>query len=162
MLSNESMQMKRRIFLSLVGLLALAVVAPAYAQRSEPKIQIVDPWARLPAEGAKGTTAYFEAINLTNTRDTLLSASSPWADRVVFQHYVMQGYDMVAKQVPNIAIGARKKMKLRPGDFFLKLEGLTQPLKPDFKIPITLYFANAGRVEIEASVSNQLLGNAER
>ncbi len=146
-----------------IMVLALVLAAPvvAQAQSSVAKIEARDAWARLPVDGAKSTTAYLEIVNLTNTADRLLGASSAWADRVTLQHMGMEGYDMKTKVVPFLKIGGHKSIKLHPGEYQLKLEGLTQVLKPDLKIPITLRFENAGRVEIEASVSNQKLGNLD-
>lgn len=149
-----------RAFLMLVAMVC-AMPWVAHAQSSKPKIEIHDAWARLAAEGVNDTTAYAEIINLTDNTDRLLGASSPWADRVVFEKYEMVGYDMVAKVVPSIKIGVRKTVKLRPGEYHIKLLGLTQKLVPDQKIPITLRFQNAGRVEMEASISNQKLGNMD-
>ena len=72
------------------------------------------------------------------------------------------GYDRKAVTVPTLKIGAGKKVKLSASAYFLKLDGLTQPLKPDVKIPISLMFATAGRVEIEAVVTKQKLGNLDK
>ena len=68
---------------------------------------------------------------------------------------------MIAKVVPSIKIGARQLVKLDPGEYYLRLEGLTQQLVPDQKIPVTLRFQNVGRVEMEASISNQKIGNMD-
>ncbi len=153
--------MNRRMAFGGVGVIVMALAVQAFAQSSAPKVQISDAWVRLPAEGVRTTTAYFDVVNLTNTNDTLLSASSPWADRVVIQHYVTVGYDRKAKTVATLKVGAGKKVKLSASDYHLKLEGLTQPLRADQKIPMTLMFANAGRVEIEAAISKQTLGNMD-
>jgi copper(I)-binding protein len=144
-----------------VVLVMLLLTAPALAQ-STSKIQIRDAWARLPESGVQTTTAYGEIVNLSADPDVLLGASSPWAGKIVIQHYVMEGYNMAAKIVPSVKIGARDKVTLGPGDYHLKLEGLTQVLKPDMLIPIDLRFEKAGRVEMQASVSNQKLGNLDQ
>lgn len=149
-----------RAFLMLVAMVC-ALPFVAHAQSSKPKIEIRDAWARLPADGGKSTTVYAYIVNLTSETDRLLGASSPWADRIVFQHNKMKGYDMIAKVVPSIKIGARQLVKLDPGEYYLRLEALTQQLVPDQKIPVTLRFQDVGRVVMEASISNQKIGNMD-
>lgn len=135
-------------------------MAPGQAQTV--KIEIRDAWARLPSEGGKTTTVYFEAVNLTDADDRLLGASSAWAERIVIQHFVPKGYNMVAQVVPSVRVKARRAVKLTASEYHLKLTGLTQPLKPGIKIPIDLRFEKAGKVEVEAEVTNQVLGNMDK
>jgi periplasmic copper chaperone A len=151
--------MKRRIILGFLG--GLAMPGLAFAQSYPPKIEVRDAWARLPAAGLTSTRAYGEIINRAGEPDVLLGATSAWAARVVIEHYVMDGYNMKAVAVGSVKVGARDTLKLGPGDYHLRLIDLSQDLKPDYKIPITLRFANGGLVEMEASVSNQLLGNMD-
>jgi copper(I)-binding protein len=81
---------------------------------------------------------------------------------VIIQRYVMDGYNMKAVTAPSLRVRARGVLRLGPSDHHFKLEGLTQPLRPDMKIPLELRFEKAGRVEMEASVSNQKLGNLDQ
>lgn len=109
---------------------------------------------------------YFEAVNLTDTDDRLLGASSAWAERIVIEHFVPKGYNMVAQVVPSMNVKAHRAVKLTASEYHLKLMGLTQPLKPGIKIPIDLRFEKAGKVEAEAEaeaeVTNQILGNMDK
>lgn len=144
---------------ALIVAVVLLVSGSAFAQS---KIIIRDAWARLPEAGVETTTAYGEIVNTGADPDVLLGVSSPWAAKVVIQHYVMDGYNMKAKVVPSLRIRARDKLVLGPGDYHFRLEGLTQVLRPDMMVPLELRFERAGRVEMEASVSNQKLGNMDQ
>jgi hypothetical protein len=159
---NDQHPLPRRTFTAgLAALAALAPVGAARAQRVDTKIKIEEAWARLPPAGRKRTTAYGEIRNTADRPDRLLGVSSPWAESAGLKKYTQRGYDRVMTTVPSIQVRAGGTIKLSPGAEFILLEGLTVELKPDMKIPISLRFENAGRVEIEASVTNQLLGNMD-
>jgi copper(I)-binding protein len=151
-----------RITFVLAALLGFIGAWPAAAQNSSAsKIELVDAWAR-GSETKEYTTAYVEVINNANTNDSLIGVSSPWAERAYFAHLVHDGYDMKVKQVTSLKIKAKKRLKLSPSDYFIRLEKLTQDVRPGMAIPITLRFAQGGVVEAEAKVGNQLLGNIDR
>jgi len=145
---------------ALIVLAALAG-APDAAAQSPPaaaKVTVRDAWARLPTDG-RSTTAYVTVENLTDVEDRLIGASSPWAERVVLQRQVNEGYNVVKRTVTSIPLKARGILRMRPGGYQLALEGLNRPIRADVPIPLTLRFANGGVVDAKAEVSKQLLGN---
>ncbi|MBL8629563.1 MAG: copper chaperone PCu(A)C [Rhodospirillaceae bacterium] len=151
-----------RISLLFAVILGVLGAVPAHAQNSSAsKIEVVEAWSRS-SEGKAFTNAYVEVINTANVKDTLLSVSSPWAQRAYFAHYVHNGYDMKLTPVSTLQLRAKRRLKLDPSGHFIRLEDLTQEIRPGMSIPITLRFANGGVVEIEAKVGNQKLGNMDR
>ncbi len=148
-----------RTLFVLTALFGLMSTGPVAAQNSSvSKIELVEAWAR-GSEGKDFTTAYVEVINKANTTDSLIGVSSPWAERTFLAHLKHDGYDMKLTPVPSVKIKAKKRLKLSPSDYFIRLEKLTQEVRPGMSIPITLRFAQGGVVEAEAKVGNQLLGN---
>lgn len=151
-----------RILLVFAAMFGLLGGVSAQAQNSSAsKIEVVEAWAR-GSEGKAFTHAYVEVINNADVKDTLLGVSSPWAQRVYIAHYVHNGYDMKLTPVSTLQLRAKRRLKLDPAGHFIRLEDLTQEIRPGMSIPITLRFANGGVVEIEAKVGNQKLGNMDR
>jgi periplasmic copper chaperone A len=138
---------------------ALGFSAQAIAQAQKTTIEVEDAWARSPGEGGKRSMAFAEIKNVSDKTDTLIAVSSPWADRVTIEHLVPEGYDMKPRTVPSLSIGPGKKLRLNASEYYFRLDGLNRDIRPDYEIPISLRFQNAGRVEIKAVVRNQKLGN---
>jgi periplasmic copper chaperone A len=147
------------IFRILILGVALGLSTQAHAQAQKTTIDVEDAWARSPGEGGKRTMAFAEITNTAEKADTLLAVSSPWADRVTIERLVPEGYEMKPRTVPTMTIGPGKKLKLTASEYYFRLDGLNRDIRPDFEIPISLRFQNAGRVEIKAVVRNQKLGN---
>lgn len=141
---------------------ALAVPHSVQAQSSAGQIQVENAWARLPAAGTDATTAYFEILNLGDADDRLLGATSPWAERAVITRYTLDGYKMKLSNRDSVRIKAKGRVKFSPSKSFIRLEKLTQSINHSMSIPITLRFEKAGQVEVQAKVSNQMLGNMSR
>jgi hypothetical protein len=156
---RRTLQIMRRAALGLA--LTVGAVPAAWAQSAANRIVVEDAWARLPGSGVTRTTAYAEIRNTAATEDRLLGASSPWAETARLMKYVMDGYNMKLQTVPSIRLRAGGSIDLSPSNEFIVLENLTVALKPGLKIPIALRFEKAGRVELEAEVTNQLLGNMD-
>jgi copper(I)-binding protein len=141
--------------------ITLLATSAAVAQSSASKLEIVDPWGRAQKDGESFTAAYLEVINTGDETDTLLSATSPWAERTLLARYVHDGYNMKLSPVASVKIRAKSRVKLTASDTFIRLEKLTQEVRPGDDIPITLRFEKGGLVEVKAKVGNQLLGNMD-
>jgi periplasmic copper chaperone A len=148
-----------RLLRMLVLSLALGFTAQAFAQAQKTTIEVEDAWARFAGEGGKRTMAFAEITNTADKTDTLIGVSSPWVDRVTIEHLVPEGYEMKPRTVPVLTIGPGKKLRLNASEYYFRLDGLNRDIRPDYEIPISLRFQNAGRVEIKAVVRNQKLGN---
>ncbi|MDX2143439.1 MAG: copper chaperone PCu(A)C [Rhodospirillaceae bacterium] len=161
---GRTLKIMRRAVLGLAlaaGVVPAGFAAEAWAQNPAVRIEVEDAWARLPGSGVTRTTAYAKVRNAAESQDRLLGASSPWAESARLMKYVMDGYYMKLSTVPSIPVRAGGSIKLSPSNEFIVLDNLTVDLKPGMKIPIALRFEKAGRVEIEAEVTNQLLGNMD-
>ncbi|BBK31778.1 hypothetical protein EDC65_0581 [Stella humosa] len=140
-------------------ILALAMLAgagmPALAQApatAATAIEIVQPWARPTAGGAKTGAAYVTLRNPAAAADRLLSAAAPVADAVELHTVVKDGDVMRMRPVAGIDIAAGSTTRLEPGGFHIMLIGLKAPLKAGDRFPLELVFEKAGRLTADVAV----------
>ncbi len=146
--------------LSLLGLIAALLAAPALAQ-----VTVTDAWVRGTVTGQKATGAF---MNLTSATDaTLVGASSPVAKVVEVHEMAMDNGVMKMRAIPKLALPAGKTVDLKPGGYHVMLMDLTQPLKDGETVPVTLIFADKdGKrttqdVKVPVSAAGVAAGHAE-
>ncbi len=137
----------------LVILSTLLLSAPAWAQQ----VQIEGPFAR-PTIGQQRTSAAYMTIRTPGQADTLLRASSPLAAKVELHNHIRDGDVMRMREVESIPIPAAGAATLAPGGLHIMLLELKQPLKTGDKVPLTLEFEKAGKVEVSAPVQMPTAG----
>ena len=129
--------------------LGLAVAACGAAPSD---IAVSDAWSR-PAAGAGSTTSvYFKVTNRGDDADRLLGGVSPMAETVEIHETTMEGDMVHMMPVSEIVLPAGATISLEPGGFHLMLVGLTGPLGPGDRVPLTLRFERSGAIEVEAEV----------
>jgi len=136
-------------------LLAAALSWSAVARdRLQGDIAIGHAWSRPTAEGMGMGVGYLVMTNRGPSPDTLVSASTPVAERVEFHESTL--VDGMSRMRPraDIPLAAGMTVKLEPGGLHLMLVGLKAPLVSGTQVPLTLEFRKAGRVTIEISVGN--------
>jgi copper(I)-binding protein len=101
-----------------------------------------------------------EIINRAWTDDTLLSVRSPLAEKCVLQQTKWKGMNMQAEAVDRIAIASMGKVRLKPGGYLIQVSGLVRSLTEKDELPLSLMFANAGRIDVTADVTVRMLGPA--
>lgn len=153
-----------RAFLFTLGLIALTAAAsaqagPQFASSQDGNIRVESVWARLVPNVNDTAGVFFEVSNGAGKSDVLLSATSPAARTVTLRRGKFFGYAFFNKASDGIKINAHKRTSFHPGAFEVTLSDFTVPVEVRSTVPVTLIFRDAGHVEIEATVSNQLLGN---
>ena len=124
---------------------------------------IREAWVR-PAfvEGGNGA-GYMVIENTGTTDDTLLNASADFADMVQI-HRTMRmegeaedgtGDVMSMQQVDEVVIPAGESVALEVGGLHVMLMGIPERLEAGETVTITLTFAEAGEVAIEAEVREE-------
>lgn len=136
-------------------LTAALVAAPAFVFAHDYRqgaIVIHHPWAR-PALAGRNAAAYLDLDYSGDTPDRLLAASSPAAERVELHGHTIDAQG-VARMRPVAAIDlpAHGSAELAPGSLHVMLIGLKAALDEGGRMPLTLTFERAGRVEVEVSV----------
>jgi len=149
-----------RILMSKYWLFALALSSPAaLADDYQLKELVIDhPYARATPPGATTGGAYVTVRNKGATTDRLLAASTPAAKFVEIHEMSMDGGMMKMRAIPGIEIKPGARIELKPGGYHLMLLDLKEPLKSGAKIPLTLVFEKAGKVEVSAWVEDMTAG----
>lgn len=126
--------------------------ASTTTESSDPKIMVMEPWARSSPRGMTNGAVYMMFMNEGNTTDTLMSAESEVAETVELHESKMEGEVMKMKPVSSIEVPAGGSTTLKPGGLHVMLINLKQELTPGEKITLTLNFEKSGPMTIEAEI----------
>ena len=142
------MTMLQRFLLDTAVPLAIAVPLLAHAQ-AQAKIGISQPWARETAPGQAAGGGFLTITNSGTGVDKLVGGTTPVARQLQIHNMTMDGGIMRMRQLTDgLAIPAGGTVVLKPGSYHLMFMGLTQPLKAGTKVPVTLEFQRAGKVQV--------------
>lgn len=143
----------RAILSGLVLAGALFAVHPAAAGDTRVgDLVIAKAWSRATVGTVRPAVGYLTISNAGAVADRLVAAASPVAARVELHRSVMKGGMMRMEPVDGIDVPAGGRATLAPGGYHLMLVGLKKALKEGMRVPLTLTFAKAGKVEIEMKV----------
>ena len=91
--------------------------------------------------------------NTGATADRLLSASSPAAEAVQVHEMKMEGNVMRMREIAGgLEIPPGATVTLAPGGLHIMMMGLKAPFKQGDKVPVTLVFEKAGKIDVELAV----------
>jgi len=116
-------------------------------------------WSHASLRGVKNGAAFLVIANRGQAPDRLVGASSPLADKVELHTHLRDGDIMRMRQVPAIELKPGETLAMGPGGLHVMLLGLKQPLEAGGKLPLTLTFERAGRVEVMAAIEARGAGH---
>jgi len=139
-------------------LLTAGMLSHAQEHYTVGDIHLFDAYARPTVSHQPTAGAYVGIENTGKQADRLVSAESPAAKRVEIHTMSMDNnHVMKMKEVGTIDLKPGETITMKPGDgFHLMLIGLTQRLKAGDKLPMTLVFEKAGKVEVTFAVDSKL------
>lgn len=145
----------RAVMLTGASLIASSLPLPAaLAHEFRAGDLLVDhPWTRAVAERAPTAAGYMVIRNTGAVPDRLVSAETPRV-RIVELHE-MTMIDGIMRMRPiagGIVIPAGQEVRLAPGGLHLMLVGPQGGFVQGARIPLTLVFERAGRIEVELAV----------
>lgn len=145
----------------LAALAALCLLAgDVSAETLRHRIDVVDAWIRRPNKLSPEGRAFFTIVNHTDLEERLMSVVSPGGEaRLRLLHATLSPY---VEEVPSIAIPAHGAITLRPGEYYVVLGDAAESLHPGRSVTLSLRFETAGTLDVEAMISNQLLGNLRK
>lgn len=137
-------------------LAALAGAVPSaagdYAIRG---LRIGHPWARPVAAGLNGA-AYFQITNTNKTDDVLKSVEVASAKKaMIHRSAVASGVSSMRALAAGLPIPAGATVRLAPGGDHVMLVGLNKAFVQGTRVPATLVFQRAGRVQVELAIENE-------
>jgi copper(I)-binding protein len=150
------MQIRKLTFAATTCAAVLASLLGTAARAEEVKagdLVITQAWTRATPKGAKIGGGYLTIENKGTAPDRLIGGSADIAGSV--QVHEMSMDDGVMKMRPldkGLAIEPGKTVKLAPGGYHLMMTDLKSPLKQGDKLPITLEFEKAGKVQVSFEV----------
>ena len=142
------MKITRSLFLVLAVGAGVAFAADYQVQ----DLSIDHPWARATPPGAMTGGAFVTIENKGKVADKLVDASSPAAKIVEIHEMWMDGGMMKMRAVSGIDVKPGARTELRPGGYHIMLMDLRAPLKVGDRIPLTLVFEKAGKVDVSVQV----------
>lgn len=148
---------KRKAIGGAVGLaLAIGLLVNAPAQASDVRVGdlvVSQAWTRATPGGAKVGGGYLTIENKGTTADKLIGGSTDVAGKLeVHEMSVNNGVMKMHPVEGGLTIEPGKTVKLAPGGYHLMLVDLKHPLKQGDKVPVTLQFEKAGKVDVTLDV----------
>jgi periplasmic copper chaperone A len=140
---------RRRLIMRLL-LAAFLTLLPAVALADPTGIQVDHVWSRAMPAGATGVV-YLTLIN-HGAPDTLTGVASPVAASAALHKTIDDHNVMKMRRVASLPVAPGKPITLGPGGYHIMLTGLKQALVAGVSFPVTLTFAKAGAVTVEATV----------
>ncbi len=110
-------------------------------------------WSRQTPTGAKVAGGYLTIENKGSAADKLIGGSGDVAGRVEIHEMAMDGGVMRMRPLDQgLVIEPGKTVKLAPGGNHMMLLDLKTQLKQGDKVPVTLQFEKAGKVNVSLDV----------
>src|SRR5713101_7398595 len=146
--------MKHRGHLTSILLLLLLSGGQAYAQTSGQNAIVVErPWARATPAGSRTGAVYVALINNGSSSDSLLSATTPVADKVQFHSASEENGVARMREMQTVEVAPGARVTFSPGGLHIMVVGLKQPLKEGQTFPLSLTFEKAGKVDVTVPVA---------
>ena len=139
------------------GAVVLAFLLAAPSARAEDvkagDLVITQAWARATPGGAKTGGGFLTIENKGSTPDKLVGVSADVAGKIAVHEMAMEAGVMKMRPVEGgLTIDPGKTVKLAPGGLHLMMTDLKSPLKQGDKLPVTLQFEKAGKVQVTLDV----------
>lgn len=133
--------------------MAMLAGAPAWAgDARQGDIQITAAWARATPPRPPVGGAFLTVTNSGDKPDFLMGATSDVAKTVELHMHQQDGQVMRMVALSSIEVPAGRTVTFAPGGLHVMLIGLAAPLKDGGSFPLTLDFANAGKVTVSVDV----------
>jgi len=135
----------------------LIAIFPAAALRADEvkagDLVISQAWSRATPGGAKIGGGYLTIENKGSTPDRLIGGSADIAGKIEVHEMAMNNGVMKMRPLDKgLAIEPGKTVKLAPGGYHLMMFDLKSPLKQGDKVPVTLEFEKAGKIQVSLDV----------
>ena len=140
------------------SLFALTLLAGSTLLASAHEFKVGDllighPWSRATPGGAKIGGGYLTIENKGAAPDRLVGASADVAGKIEVHEMTMNNGVMTMRPLDKgLAIEPGKTVKLAPGGYHLMMFDLKGPFKQGEKVPVTLQFEKAGKVNVSLDV----------
>ena len=150
------MQIKKLTFAAIACAAAFASFLGTPVRAEEVKagdLVVTQAWARATPKGAKIGGGYLTIENKGTAPERLIGGSADIAGSVQIHEMSMDNGMMKMRPLEKgLAIEPGKTVKFAPDGYHLMMMDLKSPLKKGDKLPITLEFEKAGKVQVSLDV----------
>jgi periplasmic copper chaperone A len=137
------------------------LTSTAHAYKLGP-LKIDHPWSRPTPPGAPTAAGFLAITNTGMAPDRFLGGSSPVVDHIeVHQMSLIGGVMRMRPLADGLELAPGATVRLAPGGFHLMLIGPKQAFRIGDRIPATLRFARAGRIQVEFEVQAEAPAEAQ-
>lgn len=141
---------------SVASVAAATLLSTAAVQAAEVKagdLVISQSWSRATPGGAKVAGGFLTIENKGGSADRLVSGTADIAGKVEIHEMSMDNGVMKMRPLDKgLPIEPGKTVTLMPGGYHIMLMDLKGPLKQGDKVPMTLQFEKAGKVQVTLDV----------
>ncbi|MCB1831591.1 MAG: copper chaperone PCu(A)C [Chromatiaceae bacterium] len=145
--------MKRAVY-SLFTVSLMLAAGLAFAGSAAEDVTVSDAYARAVPPGQPNSASFMLLANGSATAHAVVAAESPVAKVVELHTHTMSEGMMKMRQVEKIDIPANGMTQLEPGGLHVMLIGLTQDLKPNDEVSLTLMFEDGSKLALVVPVRN--------
>ncbi|BCJ92376.1 hypothetical protein IZ6_31110 [Terrihabitans soli] len=121
-------------------------------------LAIGHPWARETPPSAQTGAGYLTVKNTGTEADTLIAVETSGAAKVEIHQSINENGVAKMRPVTGIDIPAGGSLELKSGGYHLMLIDLKEPLAEGMRIPATLTFEKAGKIDVEFAVEGMGYG----
>lgn len=147
-----------RVLSSIAAALILTGLVSGGAVAHEFKVgdlRIEHPWTRAVATKAATAAGYVAIHNIGKESDRLIGASTPHARTIEIHEMTMVGNVMRMRPVAGgVQIRPGESVRIAPNGLHLMIVGPDEGFVLGARIPMTLEFERAGKVEVELAVES--------
>ncbi len=146
--------MKHTLRAAALAAILVALCAPVRAEEVKAgDLVITQAWSRATPGGAKIGGGYLTIENKGAAPDRLIGGSTEVAGKVEVHEMTMNDGVMTMRALDQgLTIEPGKTVKLAPGGYHLMMFDLKGPLKQGEKLPVTLEFEKAGKVNVSFDI----------
>jgi len=130
-------------------MLLIGMITNVYATSG---VTVSEGYIKASIPGRDITAAYMTINNAGNKAITLQKISSTISDRIEIHEHSMSDGMMRMRQVTEITIDANNEVVLQPSGLHLMIFSLKQKITDKDVIPLTLYFSNKTKINIQLPV----------
>jgi hypothetical protein len=144
--------MKRHLAAAVFALAISSVAAPAYATEPAPQtVNVRAAWARATPPGMAVAAVYLTLVGGSKA-DRLVGAETPRAAMAQI-HVVSEAEGMARmRQTEGVDVPAHTSVALAPQGTHIMLMDLPRPLVAGERLPLTLQFEQAGKIDVSVEV----------
>ena len=143
-----------RKFASAIGM-TLCLLSFVSVAKSTDNLAVEGAYIKLLPEVVTTNAGYMTVKNQSSKAMTLISASSPFSNRIEFHNHVMESGMMKMQQQLQVMIPENSSREFAPGGLHLMLFDVDVAYRQHKEIPMTLRFDDGTHLDISFSIGKQ-------